>query len=314
MKIAWLGQNQQRRIPLCHYYHGMQEELGKIADVVYYGSKGGKFIPEFDIIKIVEKEEPNVIVFWSDQTKFYFRNIEKIKTPKFCKCSDPHPPNVARQIKFINEKNIDMVGLHFWNNIVDKYREGTKRKDCKFIHTPVAINTDWFKDLGFKRDLDIFFRGSCGPSFYPVRYKMVQELPKIFKNSIIGTRSTVDPITEKEWHEHLNEYITLLNRAKVTPFTNTVYAYAVKRNFEGRACNTLVMATKPWDADILHFVPDEDFVEINRDNYIKKIKYYLKNENERKEIAQKGYEVVRKYHTIPIRARQLLKQLGEIVD
>lgn len=48
------------------------------------------------------------------------------------------------------------------------------------------------------------------------------------------------------------------------------------------------------------------------DDLKEKIEYYLKNEKERKSIAQNGYEYVIKNATIDVRARELINYLGEL--
>ncbi|MCR5849039.1 MAG: glycosyltransferase [Lachnospiraceae bacterium] len=60
-----------------------------------------------------------------------------------------------------------------------------------------------------------------------------------------------------------------------------------------------------------HFVPGEDFVyyESNED-LLDKISYYLKNENERKEIALNGFKKVEAEHTYVRRAEEMLSYIS----
>jgi spore maturation protein CgeB len=78
------------------------------------------------------------------------------------------------------------------------------------------------------------------------------------------------------------------------------------------ACNTLVMATMPKDGKDLHFVPGKNFVEVNRSNFVEKIRYYLKHDDERHQIALRGMQTVKKYHTVQKRANQLMTYLESI--
>jgi spore maturation protein CgeB len=75
--------------------------------------------------------------------------------------------------------------------------------------------------------------------------------------------------------------------------------------------NTLVLADKPQTADDLHFIPDENFIEINRENWKEKLEYYLEDDNERERVAQNGYDTVMRYHSSKIRAKHLLAYLKE---
>lgn len=56
------------------------------------------------------------------------------------------------------------------------------------------------------------------------------------------------------------------------------------------------------------FVPGEDLVYYeNMDNLADKADYFLRHETERREIAEHGFETVQKYHTYPIRLRQMME-------
>lgn len=62
-----------------------------------------------------------------------------------------------------------------------------------------------------------------------------------------------------------------------------------------------------YQEDMLeYFVPDEDFVYYtDYQDLIRKIDYYLENEEERERIARNGYEKVKKNHTFLSRTREL---------
>jgi len=321
MKIVWLGQYQRKRIPFCHYYASLEEEMARIADVSFYGVNGGPYLPEFDVEKIVLKENPDVIVSFTSQycdpqtgeylDRYTFKNLEKIQLPKYLKCSDPHSPNFERHIRFIRDMKIDMASLVVWEEIVEKYK---KEVSCKFVWMPTAIDINLFKDLDLERAMDVFFAGSLDAFYYPLRTQMLLGLRRTrdIKSNLRGFRTHL--VSESQWNEELKKYIRELNEAKITPFSNSIYNYPVTRFFEGMACKCLVMAEKPLDADALHFIPGENFIEINQQDYLEKIRYYLQNEDERKQIAEKGWETIQKYHTIQIRAKQMYEYLRELIE
>ena len=59
-----------------------------------------------------------------------------------------------------------------------------------------------------------------------------------------------------------------------------------------------------------HFVPDEDFVYYDSINdMMNKIEYYLKNESERKEIAENGFRKIESEHTYLKRAEEMLSYI-----
>ena len=59
-----------------------------------------------------------------------------------------------------------------------------------------------------------------------------------------------------------------------------------------------------------YFVPDEDFVYYdNKADLLSKIAYYLKNDRERKQIAENGFRKVASGHTYVHRAEEIISYL-----
>jgi spore maturation protein CgeB len=77
------------------------------------------------------------------------------------------------------------------------------------------------------------------------------------------------------------------------------------------ASKTLVCSSLPFDNLENYFVPDSNFVLINENDFVDKIIYYLEHEDERKKIVENAYEIIIKYHTSEIRAKQLVDIIVE---
>ena len=59
-----------------------------------------------------------------------------------------------------------------------------------------------------------------------------------------------------------------------------------------------------------HFVPGEDLVLFeSQEDFLNKCDYYLKHDNERRQIAANGYGKVKEFHTYEVR----LKEIFEVV-
>jgi len=309
MQIAWLDQNQQCQIPMRIFYHFMQEEIAKIADVTFYGAGGGKFIPEFDVSKIA-KEKPDIIVFWSNQLSFI--NTDKTNIPKYCKCGEPHGVNFARHIGFLTRNKIKLASLEVWEKSLFEYQRVCP--DTHFFPMPLSLPHQIFVNKGYERQWDCFFIGSYGIECYPLRAKIIERLkknPKI-KFYFAPLRSRI--VTPEQWNVELNRYIELLNQTKIIPFSNSIFNYPVSRWHEGMACGCLVLAEIPKDTSLLHFVPHVNFVPIDEEHFEKQILYYLEHENERLKIVNDAKETFLKYNTVEIRAKQLLNHLEEFLN
>jgi hypothetical protein len=97
-------------------------------------------------------------------------------------------------------------------------------------------------------------------------------------------------------------------------FDSSLFKYPLMKFFEVMACNTLAISDLPVDWEVLGFKPEINMVSINYYDYLDKIKYYIRNEDERKRIAQNGMNLILNYHTNEIRAEQLIFQLEELIN
>lgn len=110
------------------------------------------------------------------------------------------------------------------------------------------------------------------------------------------------------------DYAKAISRCKMMCFDGSLYHYPSQKYFECMATKTLAVAEKPCDAEDLHFIPDYNFVEVNKDNFMDKIRYYLENESERKRITNNAYETILRYHTLDIRIQQFIGYVKELLN
>jgi len=174
-----------------------------------------------------------------------------------------------------------------------------------------TINPEFFKPLDQPKKYDVSFLGAAD-SFYILRRHIVRELPTLAKQNnwklLLKGRPPDRSISGalKKGRIVGYKYAEALALSKIFIFGEIRTRCAVKKYFEGMASRTCVLANTPITAEEFHFRPDWNFVEIGKNNWKEKLKYYLKHDEERETIAQRGYETIMKYHTNHIRSRQLL--------
>ncbi|GAG39725.1 unnamed protein product, partial [marine sediment metagenome] len=167
------------------------------------------------------------------------------------------------------------------------------------------------------------FLGSHHPRYYPIRDDIWKRLPLLsrqygWRALIRGTppgkslvSRNIDELLEKGYFVG-KKYAKALSLSKTFIFDGGADKSPVKKYFEGMASGTCVLADTPVTAKELHFRPDWNFVEINKHNWSQRLRYYLDHDEEREQIAKRGYETVMKYHTNDVRARQLVDFLENI--
>lgn len=192
------------------------------------------------------------------------------------------------------------------------------------FNSAVSINPDIFKPINKPKIYDVAFLGATNPGYYPLRNQIFEELPKLAKkkgwNAIVrqkppgaifidGKPNLKIDLLLKKGYIVGSRYAKTLALSKAFIFGTSIYKYPLIKFPEAMACKTCVFADAPLTAKELHYVPNWNFVEINKGNWKQKLSYYIKHDGEREEIARRGYETVLKHHTNDIRARQLIKFL-----
>jgi spore maturation protein CgeB len=312
MKILYLTKNYKTRCDSKDWY--LQNQLAKIENVVFYGPEHPKFpfLRRWDGPKIIQhvyaNGNPDVILvdhYWGVARRW--KNLYKIEIPKVAIISDPHHKPLEK-INFIRKNRIELA-LFVIKHSIKAFKD---RIDCSVGWLPWSVDTSVFRDYGFKRKYDVTFLGSVNP-YYPLRQRILETLSKIPNINFFTKKHPGQWGLNPRKHLIREKYAKVITQSKILIFGTSILNYPVSKFFEGMACNTLVMAPMPLDGEDLHFHPGFNFVEINKENFVEKIKYYLRHENERQEIAKRGVETVKRYHTVEIRAKQLVDYLTNII-
>jgi len=184
-----------------------------------------------------------------------------------------------------------------FNTVVTANREGyEKRKKEGFTNVFLsnwACNYIIYKNLNLPKIYDVSFVGRCNEGR--------QEFIDILKKSGINI-TTFGQGWESDSRVSQADLIKIYNQSKIS--LNITFAsrdskiFSTKgRDFEIPGCGSLLV-TKDTKEIAEYFVPGEEIITYNdASDATEKIKYYLKNEDERERIAKKGYERVMREHT-----------------
>jgi len=315
MRILCLVKNDENRCASTSWY--LRRELAKIEDVVFYGPGYGNFpiLKGWDVPTAIKRvlvdRSPDVILidhYW--EVAHRWKNLHRVSVPKALIISDPHE-EPSRKVDYIKQNNIDLA-LFITRFSIDKFKDiGLSAIGCSCAWLPWSVDTSVFKDYGLSRIHDVSFLGMVN-RYYPLRQKILKVLPKTKDIRFYTRKHPGDWNLKPERDLFRESYARILAQSKIFIFDSSILNYPVAKYVEGMACKTLVMAPMPLDGEYLHFKPGFNFVEVNEDNFLENIRYYLSHEDERLRIAERGWETVNKYHTVQIRARQLVRYLRGI--
>ncbi|WP_257349101.1 glycosyltransferase [Pseudalkalibacillus decolorationis] len=217
---------------------------------------------------------------------------------------------IQKRKQYVISHNIDYVFTHYREAFLKWFPEFRNR----MVWVPHSVNVDVHKDYMQKKTIDMLMMGATVRTVYPLRDYMLKklthqpgfiyhphpgycEVDKVEKGSLVG-----------------KDYAMEINRAKIFFTCNSVFKYPLMKYFEVLACNTLLLAPLSKDLQELGFRDGVNCVDVGYTNFLQKANYYLQNEQERKKIAQNGYQMVRMMHTTKHRVEQFLIIIRRLVE
>ncbi len=215
---------------------------------------------------------------------------------------------VENRKRFILENNVQYIFSIYRDAFYRRFPEYKQR--MRWL--PHFVNTELFKDYGQPKEIDWLMMGKMA-SYYPLRekmYRMMRDKAGFVYHGHPGYRN----IREKEEIFVGEKYAKEINRAKMFLTCDSRLHYPIIKYFEVTASKTLLLAPASKELRDLGFRPGIHYVAINSKNFIEKAEYYLTHEKERHQITENGYQMVRKKHSAPVRAQQLVEEIEKIID
>jgi len=210
----------------------------------------------------------------------------------------PRDDSMFNKSKFPNSKLVVDLGDEPQTKQFNKERS----KNADVVLTPDRDCFNYYKSKGY----NVIHTGHWADMnvFYPEKkYEEIYDVA----SSMLGNRGpTVDYVIKKMGNKFINktgltgeENAKLYNSSKIV-FQNARFNEITRRIFEGMATKKLVITNTLPESKRLDLFFEEDkeiILYSNKREAVKKMNYYLKNEEKRIEIATNGYNKVKKHYT-----------------
>ncbi|MDP2922777.1 MAG: glycosyltransferase [Candidatus Omnitrophota bacterium] len=180
-----------------------------------------------------------------------------------------------------------------------------------------AIDPNVFKDYGLPKQYDVMLFGRLAEFMYPLRVHFDRILRTQTDIRYYSRGNPAYLFYENDETEYdipiRGAYAKAMNRSHIFLTCCTKYKIPVMKLFEALACKTLLMCDKPYGAEGLGLIDQETFVEVEENNFLEKIRYYLKRPDEMKRISENGYRLVHQRHTVEKRALEFKELLEKFI-
>ena len=284
-------------------FHYLLTELGKMVDLQLWHWSG-------DINEIIRSlgAKPDFVFIneFAETNSPIITGLAGLSLPWAVLLHDLHYEIEART-RMLREINAPGIFSIYRDRFSDWYPEFWP----KFRWLPHHANTDVFYDYALNRDIDYLMLGAVHESIYPLRCRILEKMsdkPGFVYHEHPGYRN----FSEEDGALVGTRYAWEINRAKIFFSCDSIFRYPLAKYYEVLACKTLLLASASQELADLGFLPGVHFVDINEYDFEEKAEYYLQHEEERLQIAEQGYEMVRTHHYTARRALDLKIAIEEI--
>ncbi len=298
-----------------HWYLPLKKRCNKLIsfdwryNLLIYGKK--EMNKRF--LKIIEKEKPDYVFSWArgDDTELEMllkiREISpKTKTILFSGDEDTTFETFSRY--FILFYDYGLISPN-----PEKYIPKYNKDGIKNIFPIIgALNTDFFKPINTKKKYDVTFIGASRGKLSK-RYEYIKFLKDNgIKIKVFGWGWDKYPKLKEIYGGPLEseELVKVLNQSKISLcFSKDDFGKTeVKgKHFETAACKTFSL-TEYSKGYLKYFKQKKEIILFkDKEDLLKKIKYYLKHKKERERIAEVAYKKIIKNYNLDIDLKKLFK-------
>jgi len=302
-----LSPNQINRYNWTHQL--FRNEFSKHHDVVYYGDGFPNYIPEKPISELIKEYDNkfDLIITYGLKYTLPFKGLGEITDiPKAHIAVDYFPKATSGTYEW-NHKlfNRDKYDIYFgvYGHVVKNL---VKNGVCKKAHLNLfSVDTEIYKKINCAKKIDVFCGAfSRSKETYPMREEIIHYIKRMDKNINVYSKKIV--------HQ---EYVKKINESKICITSNNIFNSPSIKYFEFLSCGSFMLANEPEDLFENGFIKDKHLVIYNDlKDLDSKIRFFLKNDSIRENIARQGMELVRKYHNNSIRVTQFINTVKKELD
>lgn len=280
-------------------------EITSFADIkeVLFGDK------EIDLILLTDCWDPRDL-----QKGFRYHDLEKLNCKKAIMLCDFWSEVDSRReewVQFILQNNIDYIfsymraPLHLYKDLAVYDR---------IIWYPPCFDPHIFNDWNCEKIYDVGNLNAgiyAKSNFYPERYSIHQKLLQMEdikyyyeKHPGTGLLPPETPLIGKSFSEAINQCKIFITSG------NLQYRNFSPKYIEIMASKSCLFANEPLDSEIIGLIDGVNYVKVNENDIEDKIRYYLAHEEERREIAENGYQFVFEKYSCYAQANYIFNQLA----
>ncbi|MDQ8735762.1 glycosyltransferase [Paenibacillus sp. LHD-38] len=304
-KVLILIKPFNKKMPKHQHKYDFIKAIEKVADVQYWHRNG-------DILDILKKikMKPDFIFHYDIAWNYAFSpnitNLNKVKIPLGCYVMDVHWNKKFRSAYFHKTAKPDLIFS------ASKYPFLKVFPECKpkFRWSPFAINPKVIKDYKLRKNIKFSLLGLIQPR-YKFRKAVLRRMRRV--KGFINFKHPGHKARARRGLLINSNYAKVINRSQISFTCGSDLKIPVAKFFELPGCKTLMLAEPNRDLKGLGFKDKVNYIACSRKNFYRKALSFQKNKRARARITRNGYNFIRKYHTIQVRAQQFVAEVRKIL-
>ena len=269
-----------------------EKEIISVGFYDYHKIKLKKAVYRIDYILSLIPWKPDLIFLGDDSFPIIYIGLEKLEIPIIIYAVDSHIH--PWQLYYAHIFDIALFAQKFFSEMEFNFNYTTIKK-----WFPLYCNPEAHKKLNLDKVYDVSFVGTLNPELNKPRVELIEGIRKKIKNFFVKQ----------------GDFVEIYNKSKIV--LNQVANNDINfRFFEALSCGAFLLSERVIGNGFTEIFKEKEHLDCfekgNIEDAVEKINYYLKNFEEAKLIAEKGFKYVREKHTITNRAGEFCNLIESI--
>ncbi|MCX6746772.1 MAG: glycosyltransferase [Candidatus Pacearchaeota archaeon] len=299
--------------PYQNYYLPLKRFCKKIIpfDIKWNYYTYGKEVMNNKFLKLIEKEKPDYVFLFIRGSEFYLDTLIKIR-------------KVSPKTKVFNFSGDEDTAFEIFSRYLilfvdyglvspERYVQQYYKDGIKNVFFIIGSNNNFFKPAKLEKKYDVTFIGIEKAD----RYEFIKFLKENgIKINLFGWDWSRYPKFKDIYQGALDseKMVEVINQSKINlafSKSNDRTLHATGRIYDLLACKSFVLTE--YCKDYLNqFKEGKDIIMFkDKEDLLKKIRYYLINEKEREKIANAAYKKIIKNYTIDLIFKKIFQKIQE---
>jgi len=195
----------------------------------------------------------------------------------------------------------------------DRFFNTSVQREVRFIPWPRAVSPEIIRDYGLPKIYDVTLLGCLRRDFYPLRTRMHRTFSKMRDIKYFHQDHPGYGFVSSQEALVGESYARAINQSKIFATCTGIYRIAFQKTYEILGSRTAMLCDEPNGAEFLGLCDNETYIRVNRWNFVRRAKWYLRHEDELERVSNNARQLFLARHTVDVRAQEFKQVITDII-